>query len=158
MATAVTSNKVASNCSLKLYDHDPGGTSATVVSTDGGTTKNYLAMKEYGNFAVLAMTSVSASSSGITKVEILGATDSSGTNATVIVDSGTVAADALQDQVFVECTAEQINEVGKAAGYNFSHVTARLTCSNAGDEAVVLMARFNPRYPQSGLTPATTIA
>ena len=58
----------------------------------------------------------------------------------------------MGDNIFVECTVDQINEVGKAAGYNFTHVTGRITCSNSGDECVVLMARFNPRFPQSGLT------
>lgn len=152
MATAVTTNKIASVMALKLFDHDPGASSAVVVSGDGGTTKNYLAMRDYEGFCVLAMNSVSTSSSGPTLVEILGATDSSGTNATVIVTSGTVASVTVGDNIFVECTAEQINEVGKAAGYNFTHVTGRITCSNSGDECVVLMGRFRSKFPQSGLT------
>lgn len=152
MASAVTANKIFAGAALKLFDHDPGATSAVVVSGDGGTTKNYLAMRDYGNFAVVAMNSVVGSASGPTLVEILGATDSAGTNATVIVVSATVASVTVGDNVVVECTAEQINEVGKAAGFNFTHVTARITCSNSGDECVVLMGRFNPRFPASGLT------
>jgi hypothetical protein len=152
MASAVTSNKIFANAALKLFDHDPGGTGAVVVSGDGGTTKNYLPMKDYGNFVVEAMNSVSASASGPTLVEIVAATDSTGTDATAIVTSGTVASVTVGDNVAVECTAEQIREVGIAAGKNFTHVTGRITCSNAGDECVVLMGRFNPRFPASGLT------
>lgn len=148
MATAVTSNKIFSNAALKLYDHDPGGTSATVVSGDGGTTKNYLPMANYQNFAVVVMNSVSASASGPTLVEIIAASDSTGTGAAAVVTSGTVASVTVGDNVVVECTADQIKEVLSSA----THVTARITCSNAGDECVVLMGRFNPRFPQSGLT------
>ena len=152
MATAVTSNKIFANCALKLFDHDPGSASAIVVSGNGGTTKNYLSMKNYENFVLVVMNSLSTAASGPTLVEILAAEDSSGTNATVIVTSGTVASVTVGDNVVVECTADQIKEVGAAGGYNFTHVTGRITCSNSGDECVVLMGRFTPRFPASGLT------
>ncbi len=152
MASAVTSNKIFGNMALKLFDHDPGTTAATIVSGDGGTTKNYLPMSNYGNFAVVAMNSVVGSSSGPTLVEIVAATDSSGTNITAIVASATVASVTVGDNVTVECTAEQIEEVGRASSLAFTHVTGRITCSNSGDECVVLMGRFNPRFPVSGLT------
>ncbi len=148
MATAVTSSKIFANASLKLYDHDPGGTTPIVVSGDGGTTKNYLAMRDYRNFAVVVMNSVVGSASGPTLVEILAATDSAGTNATAVVTSGAVASVTVGDNIVVECTDDQIKEVLAAA----THVTARITCSNSGDECVVLMGRFGPRFPQSGLT------
>jgi hypothetical protein len=152
VATAVTSQKIFSNASLKLYDHDPGSTGAVVVSGDGGTTKNYLAMSTYHNFVLVVMNSVSASSSGPTLVEIVAAESSTGTNATVVLAHATTASVTVGDNIVLECTAEQIIEVGKAAGFNFTHVTGRITCSNSGDECVVLMGRFNPRWPQLNLT------
>lgn len=152
MASAVTVQKVFSNAKLRSYDHDPGGTGAVVVSGDGGTTKNYLDMSGYENFAVVAMTSVSTSSSGPTLVEILAATDTAGTNAQVIVSSGTVASTHVGDNVCVECSADQVREVGAAAGYNLQYVTGRITCSNAGDECVVMMGLFNPKAPAQNLT------
>ncbi len=152
MASAVTVKKIFPRMALKLFDHDPGTTAATIVSGDGGTTKNYLAMGQYENFAIVAMNSVVGSASGPTLVEIVAATDSSGTNITAIVASATVASVTVGDNVTVECSAEQINEVGKAASLNFTHVTGRITCSNSGDECVVLMGRFNPKYPQDALT------
>jgi hypothetical protein len=152
MASAVTTVKLFANAAILSYDHDPGATSAVITSPDGGTTKRVVAMENYGGFAVTSMTSVSASSSGVTKLEIVGCTDSSGSNPTVIVDSGTVAADAVGDFVAVECTAEQVKEVGDAGGLTLTHIAGRLTCSNSGDEAVVTYIRHTPRYPQSGLT------
>lgn len=152
MATAVTSQHIAANNSLKLYDHDPGSTSAVVVSADGGTTKNYLSMVNYEWFGLEVMLSVSASSSGPTLIEIVAAEDSSGTNATAILTSGTIAMTTVGQNSFLEVSAAQIREQGSASGYNFTHVTGRITCSNAGDECVVLMMRSYPRFPQAGLT------
>ncbi len=152
MASAVTSQKLASNMAMLSYDHDPGTTAATIVSPDGGTTKRVVPLALYEWFGVACMTSVSASSSGVTKVEIVGCTDSTGANPTVVVDSGTVAADAVGDFVFVECSAAQVKEVGDAASLTLTHVAARITCSNSGDEAVVTYLRAFPKFPQLNLT------
>lgn len=140
-----------------MYDHDPGATSAQITTPDGGTTKRLVALANYEVFGVGVVTSVSASSSGPTLVDIVAATDSAGTNATTVVSSGTVAADAVGDFVWVECTAAQAKEVGDAAGYTFTHVGARITCSNSGDECVVYYERAFPRFPSKDLT-ATTIS
>lgn len=152
MASAVTSQKLFGRMAAISYDHDPGATTAIITSPDGGTTKRYVAMENYELFAGLCMTSVSASSSGATLVDIVAAEDSSGTNVTTVVSSGTVAADAVGDFVAVECTAAQIKEVGDAGGFTFTHVGVRITCSNAGDECVVTYIRANPRFPTKDLT------
>lgn len=150
MASAVTTAKFGANNAVVTYDHDPGTTSALITSPDGGTTKRYVAMKDYEGFAGIVMATIATT--GPTLVDIVAATDSSGTNVTTIVSSGTVAADAVGDVVYVECTAEQINEVGKAAGYNFTHAGVRITCGNSGDECAVTYIRFGAKYPQSGLS------
>ena len=152
MASAVTAQKIASRHSLKNYDHDPGSTSAVVVSGDGGTTKNYLDMRDYENFILVVMNSVSASSSGPTLVEIVAAEDSTGTNATLIVSSGTVASVTVGDNIVLECTAAQIKEIGAANSLNLRYVTGRITCSNAGDECVVLQGRFNSKHETASLS------
>lgn len=152
MASAVTAQKLFANLAMITYDHDPGTASALITSPDGGTTKRYVAMAGYENFAGLVMTSVSASSSGPTLVDIVAATDSSGTNVTTVVSSGTVAADAVGDFVAVECTAAQVKEVGDAAGYAFTHVGVRITCSNSGDECAVTYVRGGPKWAGLNLT------
>lgn len=153
MATAVTSQRIASQMALKLFDHDPGGTTAIVVSGDGGTTKNYVPIAGYELFGLLVMNSVSASSSGPTTVAIQAAEDSTGTNATVILSTtpGTPSTH-VGDNIWLEITAAQIAEVGKPLGYNFTHVTGLITCSNAGDECVVGQFRLNPKFPKADLT------
>lgn len=152
MASAVTSQKLGSIMAVQSYDHDPGATTAIITSPDGGTTKRVVAMRDYAAFAVECMTSVSASSSGATLVDIVGCTDSAGSNPTVVVSSGTVAADAVGDTVWVECTDAQVKEVGAAASLTLTHVAARITCSNAGDECVVTYIRALPKRSYNALT------
>lgn len=150
MASAVTTSKLFANAAIITYDHDPGASTALITSPDGGTTKRYVSIKDYEGFAGIVMATIATT--GPTLVDIVGAEDSSGTNVTTVVSSGTVAADAVGDVVVVEATADQFREVGAAAGYNFTHAGVRITCGNSGDECAVTYIRYNPRYPQSGLT------
>ena len=87
MASGLTLQKFRSNNKLEMWDHDPGGTAATLVSPDGGTTKRAFDMKDYEDFAFAAMSST-LTGNGITKLEIVAYTDSALTaNATVVKDS-----------------------------------------------------------------------
>jgi hypothetical protein len=158
MATNLFSQTIGSKLYIKNYDHDPGGTSATVVSPDGGTTKYIQDMRDFSAILYQSTTSVSASSSGVTKLEIVGYADSAGAGtAYQIKDSGAVVADAVGDEVKVECTAAEIAQIGSANSVNLRYVTARLTCSNAGDEARVAMVAVGGRA-YDDLTPDTRIA
>lgn len=150
MASPQGSQKFGSELFIRSYDHDPGGTSATITSTDGGTTLSYLDMSLYSHFGVNVKPSVLAGS-GVTKVEIVASAATSFSSVTVIKDSGTVAADAIQDNVFQECSAEEIAQEGSDAGVALRYVAARITCQNAGDEAVVTYIA-KPRFPRLDLT------
>ncbi len=151
MATAVTSQKIASTHAIESYDHDPGATTAVVTSADGGTTPKWVAMRDFAGFAVIAKPTVVAAN-GITLLEIVGATDSSGTNVTVVLAHAATITDALTEYVFLEVTAEQVNEVGRAAGYAFTHVAARLTMATNTDEACVTYIRWPARRAYKDLT------
>jgi hypothetical protein len=155
MASAVSSQHIRSNYLFQVWDHDPGGTTATVV-TDG-TTSRYVDGKDLTHFGVIAIQTVIGSSSGITKLEIIAAEDTSGTNATVIKDSGTVDADALCDWLMEECSMAEVAHLSAAAGLNLRYMAGRLTSSNAGDEAVVVYFGV-PTRAYKDRTPATTIS
>jgi len=157
MASAVATNRLACRRKVEMWFHNPVGTGAEAVTPDGGTTKRYVAMRDYASFQAIAMLALKTGN-GITLLEIVAATDAAGTNATRIKTSGAIACAAVGDWAMQECTAEEINHVGKAAGHNFTHVAARLTSQNLGDHSVVTYIRDEPRFPQDGLTPATTIA
>lgn len=157
MASAVASQHIQSSFLFQVWDHDPGGTSATIVSADGGTTKKFVDMKDYTHFAVIAIQTVIGSSSGITKVELIASDDTAGTNVVVVKDSGTVDADALCDWLILECNESEIAQLATAAGINYRYVAGRITQSNAGDEAVVVYFGL-PKRKYNDLTPDTTIS
>ena len=151
-AAATASEKIGSALFLRGYDHDPGATTAIVCSPDGGTTKRSLDLSLYAGFGVLAKPNI-VGGGGLTKLEIIAADDEAlTTNVHVIKDSGVIAADALDDQAFLECTAEEVKQLSEAAGYTSRYVGARLTMATATDEATVIYIGFSPRFPRSGLT------
>ena len=157
MASPTETDKIRSNYLFEVWDHDPGANTAILVSPDGGTTVRSIDMRDHSDFAVLVFTTVLAGN-GPTKVEIVAADDAAlSTNLVVIKDSGTIAADAFADWVIETCTAAEVQQEGADNSTNPRYVGGRITCNNAGDEAVVVYFT-NPNRPQLNLTAQTTIA
>ncbi len=151
MASGVTTNKFASNFGAKMYKHNPDTTAATIL-TINTTTFIWVPLALYTNFAVMVLNHLCTSASGPTLLEIMAGIDSSGTSPTVIVASPTLASITQGDSMILECTSEQVEEVGKAASLAFTHMSVRITTSNSGDEQGVLLCRWGAKAPQSGLT------
>ncbi len=152
MVSAVTTEKFASRNKVQMFFHDPDGTGTIITTPDGETTKRWVDMRDYGGFAVQAM-SVVLTGNGITLLEIVADvnSDGSGTNR-IIKSSGAVVADAVGDYVVVECLAEEIAQIGEDNSEDLRYVAARLTVANSADEAVVNYIQFFPRFPATGLT------
>lgn len=160
MASSLSFERLGSRLKIVSYDHDPGGTSATVVSPDGGTTKRVWDMRDFHEFGMLAMAST-LTGSGITKAEIIASASEDMSSPVVVKDSGTIAADAVGDQVFLECHQSELSQLSSdnslAVGSGLRYVSGRLTMQNSADEAVVTYVG-TPKHAQTGLTPATTIS
>lgn len=150
MASAVSTQKIASELYVRSWDHDPGATSAIIASPDGGTTKRYMDLKDYSHVMVVAKPTV-VGGGGTTKLEIVASATTDFASVTVVKDSGTVAADALDDQVVQECSAEEVVHLGDTLRY----VAARLTNATNTDEVAVTYIGI-PRRPAANTT-ATTI-
>lgn len=151
MAAQTETSKIFARNKIQMFDHDPGATTAVLCSGDGGTTINYQDMRDFENFAAIAMLSLKAGN-GITKLEIVASAATTFSAVTVIKDSGTVAADAVGDFVCLECSAKEIAQAATDAGVDLRYVAARLTCQNAGDEAVVTYIASSPRFAYEDLT------
>ena len=150
MASSVASEHIGSRLFVKSYDHDPGATSAVIVSPDGGTTLRYLDMRDYEVFGVMCRPTI-VGGTGLTKVEIIASASTAMTSEVVVKDSGAVAGDSLNDVVFQECTAEEIAQLGSEAGVAYRYVAARLTMGTNTDEANATYIAV-PKRPVSGLT------
>lgn len=157
MASQAGTQHFRSGLLVQVWDHDPGTASAIVTTPDGGTTDRYVDMRDHEHFAAIAIQTVIGSSSGITKLEIVAASDEAGTDLAVVKDSGTVDADALCDWLMEECSAEEVAQLGSDNGTALRYVAARVTQSNSGDEAVVVYLA-KPKRAYLNLTPATTIS
>jgi hypothetical protein len=157
MASPTATDKIRSNYLFQVWDHDPAVATALAVSPDGGTTVRSVDMRDYSDFAVVAVTTVMGGA-GINLLEII-ASDSSdlSTNISVIKTSGVLVADALCDWAIQSCTAAEVAQEGADAGYDLRYVGGRLTCDNVGDEAVVIYFAL-PNRPHLDLTAASTIS
>lgn len=149
MASAVSTEKIGASLYIRSYDHDPGGTSATLASPDGGTTIRYADMNELENLAVQVRPTVAGGA--MTKVELVASATTSFSAVTVVKDSGVVAADSLNDTVFLECSAAEVVHLGATLRY----VAARMTNATGTDEANVTYIGI-PKRKYTGLT-ATAI-
>ena len=156
MASSVATDKIACRALFEMWDHDPGVNTALGVSPDGGTTERWVDMRDYHNFAVGVMATIMGGN-GPTLVEIIASDseDDGDSSVTVVKATATIAADAMGDWVFLECTAEEIAHL--ASTYDLRYVTARITCHHAGDEAAVVFYA-EPKSPHDAVTAATTIA
>lgn len=160
MASPTTTQKHLSRVKYEMWDHDPDGTSAAIVTPDAGTTEQIFDLSGYSGFVCGAMSST-LTGNGITKLEIVASETSDFSGETIVIkDSGTVAADAVGDWVILECTADEVKQEGldNSTPVAARYVAGRLTVANAADEAVVFYAGVEPRFASNNLTPATTIA
>lgn len=157
MASAVATDRLSTRRKMLMFYHAPADAATEQSVKSGATTTTWQAFKGYGSFQVAAMTSLLVGT-GMIELSIYAAEDSSGSNATEIKTSGAIAADAVGDWAMQECTAEEVNQIGKAAGYDFTHVVAYVDCQHNDDEVSVVYILDEPLFKYDGLTPATTIA
>lgn len=156
MASAVDTQKLQSALSVRAYDHDPGATTAIITSPDGGTTKRYVDMKTFTRFMAQAKPTV-VGGGGLTKLEIVASAATSFASVVVVKDSGTVAADALDDNVTLECTAEELAQLSSENSVNLRYVAARLTMATNTDEASVTYIAAGGRFSYENLTADSVI-
>lgn len=156
MVTALATEKLFSNACIESFIHMPAAGATEQSVKAGTTTATWKAMRDYEGFAVIAVQSV-LGGSGMIELSIYAAEDDTPTNATEIKTTGVVACDAIGDYVVLEVTMDEVNQIGKAAGYDFTHVTAYIDSQHNDDEQAVTYIRYGAKRPTSGLT-ANTIS
>lgn len=151
MASGQSSAKLQQELLIVQYDHDPDSASATLLAPDAGVTPVAIDMSLYTKvlFEAAIRTGTSAS---ITKLEIVASESSAMTSLEVIKDSGAIVINDPDDYAILECTAEEVGDVGARAGKNLRYISARLTqAGNADNEASVVLIAV-PRFPRSALS------
>jgi hypothetical protein len=133
MASPESSQKLLSRLQMLVGPHVPSDTNADIASGLG-----YVDMRDADAFAVLVQpTTVAVNSNGVTRVEIVAAVDTNGTNAQQIKDSGALTVSNTSWYYATECLAEEIVEIGRAMSppQALRYVAARITCDNGNSRA-----------------------
>jgi len=143
MASSLTANKLTSEFAQRTYDFDLDATTVTAVE--------WVDMKDFSKFLVGVMRTVGTSAMTLI---IQGATSSAGANAQTIVTKTFTAGqpNAVGDNVFLECLAEQVAAVSTSSGYALRYVSAAISVATASDEVAVTYTRSSPRFAYDGLT------
>jgi len=145
MASSVSTDKLFTTHKITMYDFDPNATTSTDVA--------WVDMRDYRNFAVVAFASaLTGNGAGVFK--ILANDDSAGGGTDVTVKEHAIgsAADAVGDYLVLECTADEIAELGEDNSLNLRYVSAQIGVTNAADEQVVTYIRTGARWEYDGLT------
>ena len=157
MASSVSTDRLACRRKMLMYYHAPADARTEQSVKAGDTVLTWQAMQGYGSFQAAAMLALD-DTGALIKLSIYAAESATGTNATEIKTSGVIAANAVGDWAMQECTAEEINHIGKPLGYDFTHVVAYIDCTGQNDECAVVYILDEPLFKYDALTPATTIA
>jgi hypothetical protein len=151
MASAAATQKFFANNKVEMFHHAPAAAATEQSVKAGATTTTWKDLRDYDGFAVLAMLGLKTGN-GLIELSIYAAEDDSGTNATEIKTSGVVAADAVGDYVMLECSAEEIAQLGRAAGYDLRYVAGYVDCHHDDDEVEVTYIRFGCKAPHLDLS------
>lgn len=145
MASSQSVEKTASRCKVKHYDFDPDATTETFV------TNGWQDMRDFGCALVQFFRTIGTST---LTLALYASESSSGAGSPVLVKSKTFTAgqpDAVGDQVFLECTAEEIRSVDTSK-VGLRYLNAKLSFATNTDEGVVGFVLTDPRFEYSGLT------
>ena len=145
MASPVSHEHLSSCLAVRSYDFDPDTTSAVDVA--------WVDMRDFSNFLVGFMRTVGTSNLDTFKIIANSASDGSGTDVEIVAHAVGSEPDAVEDQLYLECSAEQIAQEGADAGIeDLRYVSAQVKFATATDEGVVTYIRKASRHKYDGLT------
>jgi hypothetical protein len=141
-SSLATVNKLARN-KLTMYNNSANKT--------GGLKIGLVDMRDYGAFVVGLMNTV-LSGAGVSAYSIVANThaDGSGTDREIKAGASTLTAEG--DYVWLECTAEEVAQIGTDNSEDLRYVSLKCTCANASDEVAAVYMLCDPKFSYNGLT------
>lgn len=131
-------NKLFTENAIKMYDFDPGATTATEIG--------WVDMRDFECFAAAFFRTIGT---GATTFKIQASAASNGSSPVDIVTHAVGSEpDAVGDQIFLECG---INDLLNA-GTDLRYVSAVVSVATGTDEGVILYVRGNAKFKTSDLT------
>ncbi len=145
MASPQESQKVASRSFKKMYDFDPDVDTAVDVA--------WVDMQNYRTFQVGFFRTIGTGN--LDGFRILANSSPTGAGTDVVVKVHAIASqpNAVGDQIWLECQAEEVMQEANDAGVTGArYVSASLEFATSTDEGVVLYELGSPRFAYDHLT------
>lgn len=131
--------KLSNNQKIEMHDFDPDATTVTAVP-------GWRAISGFRTFLARFMRTIGTSA---VTFDIAVASDSSGTGATAVITHGVASEpNAVGDEIFLECSVENMRETLSTA----THWAPRVSVATGTDEGVVTTIEADPQHPRTGLT------
>ena len=128
------------------YDSDDALNLVDLSLPQGGSTE-LLPVVQFRRFVAGLIRTVGTST--VSAFSIVAATSAAGAGVTAVVSHALGSApDAINDQLWLETTIEQVREVVSRA----THVGIQVQLATASDEAIFYFERTEPRHPRADLT------
>ena len=144
MASTQASEKITANIAVTHY-----------LSGDCNPAKDiaWVDMRDYERI-LITVCAAALTGNGVTVFKILAndKSDGSGTDVEIKKHAVGSAPDAAGDYLMLECQAEEIAQLGAAAGVAARYVSANVTCANDADNIVVTYIRMNPKNAHDSLS------
>lgn len=149
MASAIATNKLRCEIAARTYIHDPADATTDVIIA-------WVDMRDFLNFMALC---TFESGTGVLTFRIMASESSTGAGSPIEVKAhaAPTAADAVNDQLALECSASELAELGIATGVDLRYVGVMLDCDAAGDICAVTYIRTPAKVATAGLTPSSLI-
>ena len=147
MASAQTSEKIKSIHKIEYFDFDPGNTNANDIS--------WVDMRDYERFLIAFIRTIGTSALDTFEILANDSSDGSGTDVNIKVHAVASEPNLIPDYIFLECTAEEIGQLGAAQStpLDLRYVTASVEFATNSEEAIIGYIRTRPRFASTGLTP-----
>jgi len=149
MASAIATNKLRCEMAARTYIHDPADATTDVAIA-------WVDMRDFLNFMALV---TFESGTGILTFRILASESATGAGSPIEVKAHAAPtdADAANDMLALECSANELAQLGIATGVDLRYVAVYLDCDAAGDICAVTYIRTPAKFATAGLTPTSLI-
>ncbi|MGE4190752.1 MAG: hypothetical protein AB7G12_12750 [Thermoanaerobaculia bacterium] len=145
MASAQENNKLIANNSIRHYDFDPDGTDPVDVA--------WVDMRDFAYFLASFFRTVGTSNLDTIRIIANSQSNGGGTDVEVKVHAlGGGQPNAVGDQIFLECTAQELAALSNSTVGNLRYVSLQVEFATGTDEAVITYIRSGARFPGANLT------
>ena len=149
MASTATAEHLRSRLRVMSVDFDPNADTAVVATLNPAASEQCRAISG-GARRFMAVLVRSVGTGNVDGFEIIASTNAAGTGSptVVVAHAAPTVANAVGDQLVIECDIEQVREVLATA----THVGVRAELATSTDECIITFIEADHLYERAGLT------